>query len=349
MSAALVRRLLPALVPAMFGFAALAAPDDVVAGPTLDAVKARGQVVCAMNGSRPGFSVVDSKGEWSGLEVDVCRAIAAAVLGDANKVQYVKSTTQTRLTVLQTGEVDVTLSNVTWTYGRDADLGLDFVTPTFYDGQGFMVPKKLGVKSVKELNGAAICVRPGSTSERIIADAQAKYGIKVTLVVIEDQKELNTAFFGGRCDVFVQTTSGLSAIRAAVAPNPEDFVILPEIFGKDPMGPVVRQGDPQWRDIVQWVVFALFEAEERGITAKTVDDMRRDSKEAEVMRLLGTAGSASGKGLGLDPEWAYRVIKQVGNYAEVYDRALGNGSKLKLARGVNQQWTNGGLFYAPPL
>ncbi|WP_374446134.1 amino acid ABC transporter substrate-binding protein [Stella sp.] len=348
MPLALARRLLPVLAPAAVALAALGTPAEVAAGPTLDAVKARGQLVCAMNGSRPGFSVVDSKGEWTGLEVDVCRAIAAAVLGDANKVQYVKSTTQTRLTVLQTGEVDVTLSNVTWTYGRDADLGLDFVTPTFYDGQGFMVPKKLGVKSVKELNGAAVCVRPGSTSERIVADAQSKYGMKVTLVVIEDQKELNTAFFGGRCDVFVQTTSGLSAIRAAVAPNPEDFVILPEIFGKDPMGPVVRQGDPQWRDIVQWVVFALFEAEERGITSKTVDDVRRTSKEPEVQRLLGTAGSAAGKGLGLDPEWAYRVIKQVGNYAEIYDRGLGNGSKLKLARGVNQQWTSGGLFYAPP-
>ncbi|BBK33877.1 amino acid ABC transporter substrate-binding protein (PAAT family) [Stella humosa] len=348
MASLLARGLLPALFGASLAMASAAASSDAEAGPTLDAVKARGALVCAMNGSRPGFSVVDSKGEWTGLEVDVCRAIAAAVLGDAGKVQYVKSTTQTRLTVLQTGEVDVTLSNVTWTYGRDADLGLDFITPTFYDGQGFMVPKKLGVKSVKELDGATICVRPGSTSERIIADAQAKYSIKITLVVIEDQKELNTAFFGGRCDVFVQTTSGLSAIRAAVAPNPEDFVILPEVFGKDPMGPVVRQGDPQWRDIVQWTVFALFEAEERGITSKNVDQMRRDSKEAEVQRLLGTAGGSSGKGLGLDPEWAYRVIKQVGNYAEIYDRSLGDGSKLKLSRGVNQQWTNGGLLYAPP-
>ncbi len=339
--------MVPSLFAATLAFASTAMPSDVAAGPTLDAVKARGALICAMNGSRPGFSMVDSKGEWSGLEVDVCRAIAAAALGDASKVQYVKSTTQTRLTVLQTGEVDVTLSNVTWTYGRDADLGLDFITPTFYDGQGFMVPKKLGVKSVKELNGAAVCVRPGSTSERIIADAQAKYGIKVTLVVIEDQKELNTAFFGGRCDVFVQTTSGLSAIRAAVAPNPEDFVILPEVFGKDPMGPVVRQGDPQWRDIVQWAVFALFEAEERGITSKNVDQMK-ESKEAEVQRLLGTAGSATGKGLGLDPQWAYRIIKQVGNYGEIYERSLGDSSKLKLARGVNQPWTNGGLFYAPP-
>jgi general L-amino acid transport system substrate-binding protein len=344
----LAPRLLPSLFLATLAFASLAMPAGAEAASTLDTVKARGSLICAMNGSRPGFSVVDSKGEWSGLEVDVCRAIAAAVLGDASKVQYVKSTTQTRLTVLQTGEVDVTLSNVTWTYGRDADLGLDFVTPTFYDGQGFMVPKKLGVKSVKELDGAAICVRPGSTSERIIADAQAKYGIKATLVVIEDQKELNTAFFGGRCDAFVQTTSGLSAIRAAVAPNPDDFVILPEIFGKDPMGPVVRQGDPQWRDIVQWVVFALFEAEERNITSKNVDEMAKTNKEAEVRRLLGTAGASSGKGLELDPKWVQRVIKQVGNYGEIYERSLGEASPLKLARGVNQQWTNGGLFYAPP-
>ncbi|MCC7273922.1 MAG: amino acid ABC transporter substrate-binding protein [Alphaproteobacteria bacterium] len=340
------KRLLGALVPTLAFLAPVTAqPAD--AGPTLEAVKARGTLVCAVNGSRPGFSVVDSKGEWTGLEVDVCRAIAAAVLGDSSKTQFVKTTTQTRLTVLQTGEVDVTVSNVTWTYGRDADLGLDFVTPTFYDGQGFLVPRKLGVKSVKDLDGASICVRPGSTSERIIADVQAKYRIKITLVVIEDQKELNTAFFGGRCDSFVQTTSGLSAIRAAVAPNPDDYVILPEIFGKDPMGPVVRQGDPQWRDIVQWIVFALFEAEERGVTSANVDQMR-ESKEAETQRLLGVGTGATGKGLGLDPQWAYRAIKQVGNYAEIYDRSLGDGSKLKLGRGINAQWTNGGLLYAPP-
>jgi general L-amino acid transport system substrate-binding protein len=336
---------------AVFGLGAAAAllmvfGQPAMAGPTVDAIKARGKVVCAANGSRMGFSSLDSNGQWTGLDVDTCKALAAAVLGDAEKVQLVKSTTQTRFTVLQTGEVDVTTANATWTLSRDTTLGIDFVAPTFYDGQGFMVAAKLGVKEVKDLNGATLCVTPGSTSEKIAADVSKQFNIKFNPVVIEDQKEINNAFFGGRCDVHVQSTSGLSANRAAVAKSPEEFVILPGLYGKDPMGPAVRQGDPQWRDIVAWTVYAMIQAEESGVTSKNVDEMKA-SEDADVQRMLG-AKEDLGATLGLDKEWAYRVIKQVGNYGEVYDRNIGKGSALKMDRGVNDLWTRGGLMYAMP-
>ena len=323
----------------------LAAPAAQAAG-TVEAIKARDAVICGVNGNRAGFSALDSKGEWVGMDVDTCKAIAAAVLGDKNKVQFVKTTTQTRFTALQTGEVDVLTRNVTWTLGRDTKLGLDFVAPTFYDGQGFMVSKQLGVTGVEQLDGASVCVLPGSTSEKVAADVFRANGIGFTPVVIENKKELNTAFFGGRCDVHVQSTSGLSAARASSAPNPEDFVILPGVYGKDPMGPVVRQGDAQWRDIVAWSVYAMIEAEESGVTSANVEEMR-GSKDANIARLLG-AKDKLGEALGLDPEWAYRIVKQVGNYGEVFDRNVGTASALKLERGLNDLWTRGGLLYAPP-
>lgn len=316
------------------------------AGATLDAVKKRGTVICGANGNRAGFSALDSKGQWIGMDVDTCKAIAAAVLGDSSKVQFVKTTTQTRFTALQTGEVDVLTRNVTWTLSRDTKLGIDFVAPTFYDGQGFMVNKKTGAKSVKDLGGATVCVLPGSTSEKVAADVFGANGLKYTPVVIESKKELNTAFFGGRCDVHVQSTSGLSSARATVAANPDDYVILPGIYGKDPMGPVVRQGDAQWKDIVAWSVYAMMQAEESGITSKNVDAMLK-TKDAVSARLLGAKGKL-GQNMGLDKDWAYRIIKQVGNYGEVYDRNVGKDSPLKLARGINNLWTKGGLLYAPP-
>lgn len=316
------------------------------AGETVDTVKKRGKVICGVNGNRAGFSALDSKGQWAGMDVDTCKAIAAAVLGDGKKVEFVKTTTQTRFTALQTGEVDVLTRNVTWTLGRDSKLGIDFVAPTFYDGQGFMVSKKLGVRSVKDLDGATICVLPGSTSEKVAADVFKANGLSFTPVVIEDKKALNTAFFGGRCDVHVQSTSGLSSARATVAPNPDDYIILPGIYGKDPMGPVVRQGDPQWKDIVAWTVYAMMEAEESGVSSKNVGGMAK-STNANVARLLGAKGKL-GEGLGLDSQWAYRVISQVGNYGEVYDRNVGKDSPLKLERGINDLWTKGGLLYAPP-
>ncbi|UOM37155.1 amino acid ABC transporter substrate-binding protein [Acuticoccus sp. I52.16.1] len=313
---------------------------------TLEDVRAADVVTCAVNGSRPGFSAVDSRGEWNGLDIDTCRAVAAAVLGDAGKVKFLKTNNQTRLTALQTGEVDMTVANTTWTRARDTDLGLDFVSATFYDGQGLMLSKELGVTEVADLDGASVCVRPGSTSERVVADIQKTFGIELSLVVLEDQKEINTAFFGGRCDVAVQSTSGLSSTRAAVAPNPDDYVILKQIFGKDPMGPVVRQDDPQWRDIVTWVVYAMFQAEESGVTSENVDEMKETSEDPAVQRLLGVDGDAGG--LGLEPDWAYNVVKQVGNYGEVFERNVGMGSALKLERGINAQHGDGGLIYSPP-
>lgn len=313
---------------------------------TVEAVKKRGTVICGVNGNRAGFSALDSRGQWQGMDVDTCKAVAAAVLGDREKVQFVKTTTQTRFTALQTGEVDVLTRNVTWTLGRDAKLGLDFVAPTFYDGQGFMVNRNTGAKTVKDLDGATVCVLPGSTSEKVTADVFKANGLTYTPVVIESKKELNTAFFGGRCDVHVQSTSGLSSARATVAPNPDDYVILPGIYGKDPMGPVVRQGDPQWKDIVAWTVYAMMEAEESGVTSQNADAMK-SSKNANVARLLGSKGKL-GETLGLDADWAYRVVKQVGNYGEVFDRNVGSGSALKLDRGINDLWTRGGLLYAPP-
>jgi general L-amino acid transport system substrate-binding protein len=330
-----------AAVVAFAGFSTTAS-----AGATLDAVKKRGKVICGANGNRSGFSALDSKGQWQGMDVDTCRAIAAATLGDATKIQMVKTTSQTRFTALQTGEVDVLTRNVTWTLSRDTKLALDFVAPTFYDGQGFMVNKNSGAKTVKDLGGATVCVLPGSTSEKVTEDVFKANGLKYTPVVIESKKELNTAFFGGRCDVHVQSTSGLSSARATVASNPADYVILPGIYGKDPMGPVVRQDDPKWKDIVAWSVYAMMEAEESGVTSKNVD-AKRSSKNANTMRLLGKKGKL-GKHLGLDNDWSYRIIKQVGNYGEVYDRNVGAGSPLKLGRGINALWTKGGLLYSPP-
>ncbi|MCG8595539.1 MAG: amino acid ABC transporter substrate-binding protein [Kiloniellales bacterium] len=322
------------------------APVAAETGQTVDAVKKRGAVICGVNGNRAGFSALDSKGEWSGIDVDTCKAIAAAVLGDKEKVQFVKTTSQTRFTALQTGEIDVLTRNVTWTLSRDAKLGVDFVAPTFYDGQGFMVHKNTGATSVKDLDGATVCVLPGSTSEKVTADVFGANGLSYTPVVIESKKELNTAFFGGRCDVHVQSTSGLSSARATVASNPDDYVILPGVHGKDPMGPVVRQGDAQWRDIVAWTVYAMMTAEELGVTSANVDE-KKSSKDAETARLLGTKDKL-GETLGLDGDWAYRVIKQVGNYGEAFERNVGSGSPLKLERGINSLWTKGGLLYAPP-
>lgn len=334
------------VMAALAGFVTINLSVDASAQATLSAVKARDKVICGANGGRPGFSGLDSKGQWQGIDVEVCRAVAAAVVGDANKTQFVKVTSQTRFTALQTSEVDILTANVSWTLKRDTSLGLDFAPPIFYDGQGLMVRKDLGVKSSKDLDGATICVEPGSTSEKMVADIFRANKLSYKPVVIEDRKELNNAFFNGRCDVHVQSVSGLSSGRATAAANPDDYVILPEIHGKDPMGPVIRQGDAQWRDIVTWSVYAMMAAEEFGVTSQNVDEMKK-SKDADIARLLGSTDDL-GNTLGLDKEWAYRIIKQVGNYGEVFERTLGKSSPLKLDRGLNKQWKDGGLIYAPP-
>jgi general L-amino acid transport system substrate-binding protein len=320
-------------------------PHEVEA-QTLQTVKKRGTLVCGIHGGRAGFSSLDSQGRWVGIDIDTCRAVAAAVLGDASKTEFVKTTAQSRFPMLQTGEVDVLTNNVTKTLLRDTSLGFDFGPITFYDAQGFMIPKALGAKSVKDLDGATVCVAPGSTSEKVVADVFRQHNMQYKAVVIDKPQELSQAFFSGRCDVNVQTTSGLVSQRAIFASNVDDFVLLPEIAGKDPMGPVVRQDDVHWKDIVTWVTYAMIEAEEQGVTSENVDTFLK-SEDPNIRRVLGVTPGL-GKALGLQEDWAYRVIKQVGNYAEVYERSFGEKSAMKLPRGINNLWTRGGLLYAPP-
>lgn len=316
------------------------------AGPTLDAIKARGQLFCGVNAGLPGFSNPDSQGNWTGLDVDTCRAVAAAVLGDATKIRFTPLSAQQRLTAVQTGEIDMLARNTTWTLTRDAQ-GLNFAPTTYYDGQGLMVPNSLGVTSAKQLDGATVCVQMGTTTELNLSDWFRTHNLSFKPVVIEALDEVNAAYFAGRCDVMTADVSALAGTRATVAPKPTDHLILPEVLSKEPLGPVVRQGDDQWRDIVTWTIYALIEAEEKGITAANVDAKLKDA-DPVVQRLLGVQGDM-GPLLGLDKEWAYRAIKAVGNYGEIFDRNVGKGSPLKLERGLNGLWTNGGLMYAPPI
>jgi general L-amino acid transport system substrate-binding protein len=317
------------------------------AGKELDAIKARGQLICGVSTGVAGFASADSQGKWTGIDVDVCRAVAAALFGDADKVKFVPTTAQQRFTALQSGEVDLLARTTTYTLTRDTALGFDFTGVNYYDGQGFMVNKKLGVKSAKELNGATICVQPGTTTELNLADYFRANKMTFKPVVIEKVEEVRAAFFAGRCDVFTTDASGLYATRAANAPKPEDYIILPEIISKEPLGPVVRHGDNQFADIVRWSLYAMVEAEEYGITSKNVDEMMK-SDNPTIKRILGVT-PGMGKALGLDEKWVYNIIKQVGNYGESFDRNVGMGSPLKIARGQNELWTKGGLQYAPPI
>ena len=317
------------------------------AGKDLDAIKARGQLLCGVSTGVAGFAAADSQGKWTGIDVDVCRAVAAAIFGDADKVKFVPTTAQQRFTALQSGEVDLLVRTTTYTLTRDTALGFDFTGINYYDGQGFMVNKKLGVKSAKELNGATICVQPGTTTELNLADYFRANKMTFKPVVIEKIEEVRAAFFAGRCDVFTTDASGLYATRVANAPTPDDYIILPEIISKEPLGPVVRHGDNQFADIVRWAFFAMIEAEEYGITSKYVDEMLESDNPA-IKRILGVT-PGMGKALGVDEKWVYNIVKQVGNYGEVFDRTVGMGSPLKIARGQNALWTQGGLQYAPPI
>lgn len=311
----------------------------------LDTVKGRGQLVAGVAGKVPGFSVPDDKGVWRGLDVDFCRALAAAIFNDPEKVKFVPTTTKERFTALQTGEIDVLSRNTTWTFERDAQ-GLDFAGVLFYDGQGFMVNKKLGVKSAKDLNGASICIQIGTTTEKNVSDYFASNNMKFKPVVFESADESAVMYDTGRCDVYTTDGSGLAARRVTLSKQ-EDHIILPEIISKEPLGPAVRQGDQQWSDIVRWTLFALINAEELGVTSKNVDEMLK-SKNPDVMRLLGTEGNY-GEQIGLTKDWVYRIVKHVGNYGEIYDRNVGPNTPLKLERGQNALWTKGGLMYAPPI
>jgi general L-amino acid transport system substrate-binding protein len=330
------------------GLAVVSQAGQALAGKDLDVVKQRGQLVCGVAvGGIAGFMTVDSQGKWTGMNVDICRAISAALFGDSEKVKYVPLSGQQRFTALQAGEVDLLSNNSTWTLTRDTALGLDFVGVTYYDGQGFMVPKKLGVKSAKELNGASICVLTGSTSELNIADYFRTNKMSFKPVLFEDPDQSRAAFFSGRCDAYSGDQARLYATRVANAPNPDDYVVLPEIISKEPLGPVVRHGDNQFADIVRWVQYAMIEAEEYDITSKNVDEMLK-SDNPTIKRILGVT-PGMGKALGVDEKWVYTIIKQVGNYGESFDRNVGMGSPLKVERGQNALWTKGGLQYAPPI
>jgi len=323
----------------------LLAAGVALAGKDLDAVKKKGFVQAGVNGGVFGFGMPDAKGVWKGLDVDTARAVAAAIFGDASKVKFTPLTAQQRFTALQSGEIDVLTRNATRTLSRDTQLGLNFVTVNYYDGQGFMVPNKLGVKSAKELDGATVCVLPGTTTEQNAADFFRSNNMKWNPVVIESTSELAKTFFAGRCDVLTSDASQLAGTRG-VAPNPKDYSILPEIISKEPLAPAVRHGDDQFRDIVDFAVLAMINAEEMGITSENLDEKMK-STDPMVQRFLGVI-EGNGKSLGLDEKWAYNIIKQVGNYGEVFERNVGVNTTLGIERGLNALWTNGGLMYSPP-
>ncbi|MBU2645376.1 amino acid ABC transporter substrate-binding protein [bacterium] len=315
-------------------------------GETLDKVKKEGFIKIGVNGGVHGFSAPDSNGVWKGLDVDTARAIAVAVFGDyMNRIRYVPLTAVQRFTALQSGEVDVLTRNATQTLSRDTALGLDFVTVNYYDGQGFMVDKALGVSKASELGGATVCVLPGTTTELNAADFFRTKNMTWKPVVIENTTELSKAFFAGRCDVITSDISQLAGIRAGSA-NPGKYKILPDVISKEPLAPAVRHGDNQWKDIVNYAVLALINAEELGITSQNVDQML-ESKDPKVQRFLGVI-PGNGKALGLEENWAYRIVKLVGNYGEVFERNVGPNTTVGLERGLNALWTNGGLMYSPP-
>jgi general L-amino acid transport system substrate-binding protein len=329
--------------------AALAlASAPAFAGKTLDAVKQRGSVKCGVTNGVAGFSAPDTQGHWSGLDVDTCRAIAAAVLGDGNKVEFVPLNSEQRFSALQAGEIDILARNTTWTLTRDASLGLNFTTVNYYDGQGFLVPKKIKVTSAKQLKNATICTQSGTTSEKNVADYFKSLNIPVKTVVFESFEASFKAFFSGRCQAFTTDTSALAVLRTKEAQNPDDYVILPELISKEPLAPAVRRGDDEWFAIAKWVPNALIEAEEFGITQANIDDIKANSKDPVQKRLVG-ASDDLGKLLGLDKDWSYRAIKAVGNYGEIFERNVGPKSVLQLPRGMNNLWNKGGLMYGLPV
>lgn len=322
----------------------------VVAGAgfaaTLDDVKARGELLCGSSTGLTGFGTPDAAGNWTGFDVDLCRAIAAAVLGDATKVKFVPLTGETRFTALQSGEVDLLSRNSTWTMSRDTELALDFVAVNYYDGQGFMVKKDLGVSSAKELDGATICIQTGTTTELNLADFFKQNNISYQPVNVADDNEAQAQYVAGACDAYTTDASGLAASRATL-PDAKNHVILPEIISKEPLGPVVRHGDSNWGDIVRWTYYALLIAEEKGITSANVEEVASTSADEEVKRLLGVSGDMGVK-IGLDNAAFKNAIAAVGNYGEIFARNIGEGTSINLARGLNALWTQGGLQYAPP-
>jgi general L-amino acid transport system substrate-binding protein len=338
--------LLTIALAAGLGVAATAAQAQTVASPTLDAVKAKGYLQCGVTGGVAGFSAPDANNVWSGLEVDFCRAMAAAIFNDPDAVRYTPLTSQERFTALSAGEIDVLSRTTTWTMSRDTQLGISFVGTMFYDGQGFMVRKDDGIDSALELSGAAICIESGTTTELNAADYFAANNMDYNTVVFVDQDEVVKAYEDGRCDVYTTDASALASERSKFA-NPDDHVILPEIISKEPLGPVVRQGDTGWFNIARWTYFALLEAEEQGVTQANVDEMLGSDNPA-TKRLLGVEGDF-GTPMGLTKDWAYQIIKHIGNYSETYERHVGPNTPIGLARGLNALWRDGGIQYAPPI
>jgi len=320
-----------------------------MAGKTLDAIKARGQVVCGVNTGLAGFSQADSSGNWSGLDADVCKAIAAATLGDASKVKWVPLSAQARFTALQSGEIDVLSRNTTFTLTRDASLGLSMTGVTYYDGQGFMVPVKSKIKSAKQLKGQTVCVQSGTTTEKNLTDFSNANKLGIKPVVFEKVEAATGAYFAGRCIAYTTDASGLASVRNKEAQKPADHVILPELISKEPLGPMVRRGDDEWFAIVKWVIYGLLEAEEYGVTQANVDQLKTGGQDPVVQRLLGGGNEDTGKLLGLDKEWMARAIKSTGNYGEIFERNVGPKSALGLPRGINNLWNKGGLMYAYPV
>jgi general L-amino acid transport system substrate-binding protein len=332
------------------GAAILAMGAGAASAATLDDVKAKGFLQCGVNTALPGFAAPNDQGEWTGFDVDYCRAIAAAIFGDPTKVRFTPTTAKERFTALQSGEIDVLARNTTWTINRDTALGFNFVGVNYYDGQGFMLNKAKipDVTSALQLSGASICVQSGTTTELNLADYFRANNMEYNPVVFEKLEEVNAAYDSGRCDAYTTDQSGLYSIRLQLS-APDDHVVLPEIISKEPLGPAVRQGDDQWFDIVKWVHFALLNAEEFGITQANVEEMK-NSQNPEIRRILGTeADTKIGTDLGLTNDWVVNIIKGVGNYGEIFERNIGQGSPLKIARGINAQWSKGGIQYAPPI
>jgi general L-amino acid transport system substrate-binding protein len=317
------------------------------AGPTLDSIRARGTIICGVNQGVAGFSAPDSRGEFRGLDADFCRALAAAMFGDATKVRFVATSSQNRFTMLQSGEIDVLARNATQTLQRDTALGLNMAGVNFYDGQGFLVRRSAGITSARQLDGATVCMQPGTTSELNSADYFRANNMRMTPVLIERPDEFVAAYAAGRCDAMTQDASQLASYRATALQNPNDHLLLPERISKEPLGPMVRHGDDQWFDIVKWVLMGLIEAEELGITQANLEQRLRDPNPT-VQRALGVT-PGFGRSLGLDERWLYNAIRAVGNYGESFERHLGSGSPIGLPRGMNDLWTRGGLMYALPL
>ena len=316
-------------------------------GETLAAIQGRGNIICGVNGQLPGFSFLDPEGNFTGFDADFCRALAAAIFGDASKVEFRPATTQERFTILQTGEIDVLIRNTTWTLVRDSELGLNPTVTTFYDGQGIMVPTDSGITTLQDLEGGTICVQKGTTTELNLADVMATEGVTYTPAVFDDVNATYGAYGEGRCDAATSDKSQLVSVAKGLLPDPDNHVVMDLTLSKEPLGPVVRHGDDQWFDIVRWVVFATIAGEEYGVSSANVDEVRGSTENPEVRRLLGLEGDLGLK-LGLTNDWAYNVLKLVGNYAEIYDRSLGPDTATFIPRGLNSLYTDGGALYSPP-